>query len=52
MRDLLFNNEQKVKNTIVCIIEKPDLEKGVPFYETMLLFCHDEEKNDWLSANH
>ena len=50
-KGLLYLNECDYDNSIDFMNRAYEINsKGVPFYETMLLFCH-LGKNDWISAN-
>ena len=50
-KGMLFLNECDYDNSIDFLNRAHEINpKGVPFYETMLLFCH-LGKNDWISAN-
>ena len=50
-KGMLYLNECDYDNAIDFLNRAHEINpKGVPFYETMLLFCH-LGKNDWISAN-
>ena len=50
-KGMLYLNECDYDNAIDFLNRAHEINpKGVPFYETMLLFCH-LGKNDWVSAN-
>ena len=50
-KGMLYLNECDYDNSIDFLNRAHEINrKGVPFYETMLLFCH-LGKNDWVSAN-
>ena len=50
-KGMLYLNECDYNNAIDFLNRAHEINpKGVPFYETMLLFCH-LGKNDWVSAN-
>ena len=50
-KGMLYLNECDYDNSINFLNRAHEINrKGVPFYETMLLFCH-LGKNDWISAN-
>ncbi len=50
-KGMLYLNECDYDNSIDFLNRAHEINrKGVPFYETMLLFCH-LGKNDWISAN-
>ena len=50
-KGMLYLNECDYENAIDFLNRAHEINpKGVPFYETMLLFCH-LGKNDWISAN-
>ena len=50
-KGMLYLNECDYDNAIDFLNRAHEINpKGVPFYETMLLFCY-LGKNDWLSAN-
>ena len=50
-KGMLYLNECDYDNSIDFLNRAYEISpKGIPFYETMLLFCH-LGKNDWISAN-
>ena len=50
-KGMLYLNECDYDNAIDFLNRAYEISpKGIPFYETMLLFCH-LGKNDWISAN-